>query len=49
MLWTIAAILFILWIIGLATGTVVHGLVWILLALAVIIVIIRLLTGSRAV
>lgn len=49
MLWTIAVILFVLWILGLVTGTTVNGLVHALLVLAVIAVIIQLITGRRVV
>ncbi|PKQ28994.1 MAG: hypothetical protein CVT60_07655 [Actinobacteria bacterium HGW-Actinobacteria-10] len=49
MLWTIAVILFVLWILGLITGTTINGLVHALLVLAVIAVVIQLITGRRAV
>ena len=48
MLWTIVAILFVLWLIGFA----VHiggGLIHILLVAAVIVFLFQLLTGRRAV
>ena len=48
MLWTIIAILLVLWVLGLATH-VAGGLIHLLLVLAVIIVLVRLITGRRAV
>ena len=46
MLWTIAVLVFILWIILFALH-VAGGLIHILLAIAIIIVVVRLLTGRR--
>jgi hypothetical protein len=48
MLWTIIAILFVLWLIGLI-GHIGGGLIHILLVAAVIIFLINLFTGRRAV
>ena len=48
MLWTIAVILFVLWALGLATSYTMGGLVHILLVLAVVVVVIRLIQGRRA-
>lgn len=47
MLWTIAIILIILWILGLVTKVVVGAWLHILLVIAIIIIIIRLVTGRR--
>lgn len=49
MLWTIAAILLVLWLIGMVTGTTVSGFIHLLLVLAVIAVIIQLISGRRVV
>lgn len=49
MLWTIIGILLVLWLVGLLTGTTVGGFVHVLLAIAVIVLIIQLLQGRRAV
>jgi hypothetical protein len=49
MLWTIAVILFILWLLGFAVFHVAGGLIHILLVLAVIAIIWRLVTGRPAV
>jgi hypothetical protein len=48
MLWTIAVILLILWLAGFAFH-VAGGLIHILLVIAVIVVVIKLLTGRSAV
>jgi hypothetical protein len=49
MLWTIAIILFILWLLGLLTAYTFNGLIHILLAVALIMVIIRLIQGKKVV
>jgi hypothetical protein len=48
MLWTIAVILLILWAVGLISGTTISGFIHILLVLAIIVVVIRLIQGRRA-
>jgi uncharacterized protein DUF5670 len=47
MLWTIAMILLVLWLLGLVTSYTVGGFIHILLVLAVIVVLIRLIQGRR--
>lgn len=47
MLWTIAMILAVLWILGLATSYTMGGMIHILLVLAVIVVLIRFFQGRR--
>jgi hypothetical protein len=49
MLWTLAVILFILWLLGFFAFHVAGGLIHILLVLAIIVVIFRLITGRRPV
>lgn len=49
MLWTIATILLILWLIGLLTEVMVGGLLHLLLVLAVVVVIVNLVRGRRGV
>jgi Family of unknown function (DUF5670) len=49
LLWTIAVILVILWLLGLVTSYTLGGFVHILLVLAIIVVLIRLIQGRRAV
>ena len=48
MLWTIAVILLILWVLGLVTSYTLGGFVHILLVLAIIVVIIGFLQGRRS-
>jgi hypothetical protein len=49
MLWTIAIILFILWLLGFGVFHVAGGLIHLLLVLAVIVILFRLITGRRPV
>ncbi len=49
MLWTLAVVLFILWILGFGVFHVAGGLIHILLVIAVVVVIVRLVTGRRVV
>jgi hypothetical protein len=49
MLWTIAVILLVLWLLGLVTGYTLGGLIHILLVIAVIVVIVRVIQGRRVV
>ena len=49
MLWTIAVILFVLWLLGWLVFPIVGGLIHVLLVVAIIIVIFRLITGRRPV
>lgn len=48
MLWTILVILLVLWLVGLLTN-VGGGLIHLLLVVAVVVLVINLLTGRRAV
>jgi hypothetical protein len=48
MLWTIAAILVVLWILGLASAYTMGGLIHILLVAAVVMVVFNLISGRRA-
>jgi hypothetical protein len=47
MLWTIFVILLVLWLFGLISGYVFGGFIHLLLVLAIVVVVIRLLTGRR--
>ena len=47
MLWTIAIILFILWLLGFITSATFGGWIHILLVIALVVVVIRLLQGKR--
>jgi len=49
MLWTIFAILLILWLLGLVTSYTLGGMIHILLVVAVVVLIFRLLQGRRSI
>ena len=48
MLWTIAMILIVLWVLGLATSYTMGGLLHILLVIAVIVILFNIIKGRRA-
>jgi hypothetical protein len=48
MLWTIVVILLILWLLGLVTSYTLGGFIHLLLVLAVIVIVINLVSGRRA-
>lgn len=48
MLWTLAVILLILWVLGFAVFHVAGGLIHILIVIAVIVVIYQFVTGRKA-
>jgi len=47
MLWTIALILVVLWLLGLVSSYTIGGFIHILLVLAVIVVLVRIIQGRR--
>jgi len=47
MLWTIAVILGVLWLLGLVTSYTMGGLIHILLVVAVIMIVVNLIQGRR--
>ena len=47
MLYTIALILIVLWLLGLVTSTTIGGFIHILLVIAVIILLVRLIQGRK--
>jgi Family of unknown function (DUF5670) len=49
MLWTIFVILLILWLLGLVSGYALGGFIHILLVIALVILVINLIQGRRAV
>jgi len=49
MLWTIAVVLLILWVLGLVTSYTMGGFIHILLVLAIIVVLLRVIQGRRVV
>ena len=48
MLWTICVILFVLWALGMVTSYTMGGLVHILLVLALVVILINVIQGRRA-
>jgi hypothetical protein len=49
MLWTICLILLVLWALGMVTSYTMGGLIHILLVIAIVVVLIQLIQGRRAV
>jgi hypothetical protein len=47
MLWTIAVVLIILWLLGLVSGYTMGNFVHILLVIAIIVVLVRVIQGRR--
>lgn len=47
MLWTIAVVLIILWLLGLVTSVTMNGFIHLLLVVAVIVVLLRIIQGRR--
>jgi hypothetical protein len=48
MLYTIAVILLILWILGLVTSYTIGGLIHILLVIAIVVIVLRFLQGRKS-
>jgi hypothetical protein len=49
MLYTIAIILLVLWLLGLVTGATMGGFIHILLVIAIVMVLLRVISGRRVV
>ncbi len=49
MLWTIALILLVLWLLGVVTNNTLGGFIYVLLVLAIVSVLIQVITGRRSV
>ncbi len=49
LLWTLAVILLILWLLGLVTAFTLGGFIHILLVVAIIVILIRVIQGRRAI
>jgi hypothetical protein len=49
MLYTIAMVLVILWLLGLVTGTTMGGFIHILLVIAIIVVLLRVISGRKVI
>jgi hypothetical protein len=47
MLWTIAVILIVLWLLGLVTSYTMGGLIHILLVIAIVVVLVNVIGGRR--
>jgi hypothetical protein len=47
MLWTIAAVLIILWILGMVTATTLGGFIHILIVIAIIVILVQVLKRKR--
>jgi len=47
-LWTIALILVVLWLLGLMTAYTLGGFIHVLLVIAVVVVVLRIIQGRRA-
>lgn len=49
MLYTIAVVLIILWLLGLVTSTTMGGFIHILLVIAIVVVLLRIISGRKVV
>jgi len=49
MLYTLAVILLVLWLLGVVTGTTIGGFIHILLVIAIVMVLVRVISGRRPV
>ena len=47
MLWTIAVVLLILWALGLVSGVTMSGFIHVLLVIAIVVVLLRIISGRR--
>lgn len=47
MLWTIAVVLLIAWALGLVSGVTMSGFIHVLLVIAVVVVLVRIISGRR--
>jgi hypothetical protein len=47
MLWTIAAVLIILWLLGFVTSYTMGGLIHVLLVIAIVVVLVRIVQGRK--
>lgn len=48
MLWTIAAVLVVVWLLGLVTSYTLGGFIHLLLVVAIVTILIRVISGRRA-
>jgi cation transporter-like permease len=49
MLYTLAVILIILWLLGLITGNVMGGFIHVLLVIAIVVILLRVISGRKPV
>lgn len=49
MLWTIFMVLLVMWLLGMVTSYTLNGFIHILLVLAVVVLLVRVISGSRPV
>ena len=49
LLWTLAVVLLILWLLGLVTAYTLGGFIHVLLVVAIIVILIRVIQGRRAI
>jgi len=47
MLWTLAVVLIILWLLGLVSSYTLNGFIHILLVIAIVVVLVRIIQGRR--
>ncbi|NCO84184.1 MAG: lmo0937 family membrane protein [Nitrospirae bacterium] len=47
MLWTIFVVLMILWLLGLVSGYTIGGFIHVLLVIAIVVVLIRIISGRK--
>jgi len=47
MLWTLAVVLVVLWLLGLLTAVTMNGFIHVLLIIAVVVVLLRIIQGRR--
>ena len=47
MLWTIAAVLVVLWLLGVVTSYTMGGFIHILIVIAIVVVLVKIITGRR--
>ncbi len=47
MLYTLAVVLIVLWLLGLVTSYTMHGFIHILLVIAIVVVLVRIISGQK--
>jgi hypothetical protein len=47
MLWTVAVVLVVLWLLGLVSGSTMGGVIHVLLVLAIIVILLQVIQGRR--